>query len=66
MKLKQRFLLIWYYFTFQEIGYKAMARELMPKQSVGFFLMKIYSKKETIFRKIINKFGKLYKYVRRR
>ena len=28
MKLKQRFLLIWYYFTFKDVGYKAMRRKL--------------------------------------
>lgn len=59
MKLKQRFLLIWYYLTFQEVGYKAMVRELMPKQNVDFFLHKMFSKKESILKKFFNKFGKL-------
>ena len=52
MKLKQRFLLIWYYLTFQKVGYKAMTRELMPKQSVGFFLRKMFSKKESWVKEI--------------
>ena len=59
MKSKQRFLLIWYYLTFQEVGYKAMARELMPKQNVGYFLHKMFSKKESWVKKFFNKFGKL-------
>lgn len=59
MKLKQRILLIWYYFTFQEVGYKAMARELMPKQNVGYFLHKMFSEKESFLKKFFNKFGKL-------
>ena len=70
-KLKQRFLLIWYYLTFQKVGYKAMTRELMSKQSVGFFLRKMFSKKESwvneIRRKYFEpKFGKCLRNIIRR
>ena len=36
-----------------------MARALMPKQNVDFFLHKMFSKKESVLNKFFNKFGKL-------